>query len=739
MQERLQKGRDALLRQLTQGVSALPQQIRYVLMLAQLQPTTHPSATSRDDSPSKTTTLRDTRQALLQTMRTHTHADDLKQKIDNFLREQGDDALQIALEAEYLQRLPEDQRNKRLMQWWQQSEKLKGMAQIRAWLALATLLPIEDNAHDLHPQVHELLQRTQRIKGDEARLRAITALMPHLPATQQNRMMQTILDELRTIGHETLTQQTLANIADDIPQEQLTTVLAILNGLDDPALVVRGLMAFVQRVPSAQQHALRAHILQRIDDIQEEDERAEVLIQFVPYLEYAQADASHFPELLEMALATTILINKRATRARVLVALAPHLTLDLQGEALAAVHSLVNERERTRLLSQLAEVLPPDMLVASLAVAHTMREQDSRAQALATLAHHINDSAQEQTMLDALAAVSNLPHHLERVQALVNLLDILPTHLREQAIANALEATRDIDNERARARALALLGRYLSPALRERALTLAHELSNAEQRLDAYLGLIETDNAPLSDELTETLLTTARMVPFDYKRARALVSIIPHLPAHVFPDVEAMADEFVDAVDTANVYLKLIQQTPPEDRVSRVSVCWRALLRVDDGYERAGLLASLAPYLPDASRDDVLRLALNSIEQVSDNYDRASAIALLAGVIARFTDDKTPTNDALPSASHVYKQAITASLACATDTSMNTLSTAIDGYLAQNPHPDQLYTLWRDIAPQLAEMPLPRCLATIHALLPYFQALGGDATIIAIAHLMGVR
>src|SRR5690606_6406475 len=101
------------------------------------------------------------------------------------------------------------------------------------------------------------------------------------------------------------------------------------------------------------------------------------LIAFAPHLEYV-TDTEHFPHLLEQALGIAISIKRRHLRARVLVALAPHLTLDLQGEALAAVHSLSSERDRAMLLAQLAPTLPPNMLVASLAVAHSMEEPDAR-------------------------------------------------------------------------------------------------------------------------------------------------------------------------------------------------------------------------------------------------------------------------------------------------------------------------------------------------------------------------
>jgi hypothetical protein len=351
----------------------------------------------------------------------------------------------------------------------------------------------------------QIVKLAYNIKNVEARLRALIGIAPHLPNEQRLIITRNVLSELVNQRNDVLSTKTLTTLAPYLPSELTELTLSVARMIKSQNERARALTALAPYIINQFQEEVRREALLSIDKIENEEERADQLIAFAPYLESASKEA--FPRLLEQALTTTILMVRRALRARLLVALAPHLTPDLQGEAIAAVHNMTSERERATLLAQLAPTLPSNMLVASLAVAYTMREQDSRVHALSTLAHYVPDYAKQQTTLDALASATNLPNYLERVNTLVMLLDILPDPLRQQALTNALETARLIENESARARALNILGAHLPESLLLRAFGIAQELESAEHRLNALLGLAPYIPKKKSIEIVQDMLS----------------------------------------------------------------------------------------------------------------------------------------------------------------------------------------------------------------------------------------
>ena len=122
---------------------------------------------------------------------------------------------------------------------------------------------------------------------------------------------------------------------------------------------------------------------------------------------------------------------------------------------------------------------------------------------------------------------------------MVDLIDLLPTELMEQALANALESARNIENENAQARALNQIGGYLPDKLLYVALDIALEISNPNQRMNAIIGLMPrlADNKRLKKAQSE-LLVCAKSIRLDFKQARALVTILPHLPQDTHEEIE---------------------------------------------------------------------------------------------------------------------------------------------------------------------------------------------------------
>lgn len=635
-------------------------------------------------------------------------------------------------------RLPSPQYRSLVNTIWEQSSRINDPAvYARLMFKLVPLVTLIQDEPAASPALLQIVATAQGINNPEARIRSLITLAPHLPQRMSQRAIQRALDEIEHLSSDAQRCNALTTLANHLVPEAAMRALASAESIRTPADRARALTALARSFPPNLRSNLRLDALKSIAAIQDEEERADALIAFAPHLEYI-TDHEQFPALLERALGIAIGISRRPLRAQALVALAPHLTLDLQGEALAAVHSLNNERERAMLLAQLAPTLPPNMLVASLAVVHSMQTQDSRVHALTVLAHYAPDNAREQTILDALAAASNLSHHYERVVALVGLIEVLPLHLKEQALTNALETTRLITNENACARALNLLSPYLPARLVARALEIAQQLGNSEQRFTALIGLApylphNQQSTTLSD-----LLRTASRLTLDYKRARALVDLVPLLPESLLDQALKQARTIEDPSDRVSVYIALARKLPPHQHRPVIAETWKLMKAIDSGYDAASALASLAPLLPSSAARDIAQAAGMIIGSIMDEYDQASAIAMLAPLLSleentsqanpSFPDRYTALTNSIHAVMHVTQQELRAQL----------LGEGA-ALWAEMGDSEQAYRLWCDVAMRLSHMPLADTLLCLGALTPVIQKLAGRDGLQRIAHLLEIR
>lgn len=617
---------------------------------------------------------------------------------------------------------------------WEQSERLttpEGRA--RVLLQLTPLLTLVHDEPTAPPILLEIVALSQAISNIEARIRSLTALVPHLPHSMRVRVLHRIIDEIDRLHNDAQRAIALNNLAPHMMPEIETRALRSAESIQIPAERARALTGLARVLPLSLQPTLRRTALNAIGTIADEEERAEALINFAPHLEYV-TETQQFPNLLEQALGVAISIKRRHLRARVLVALAPHMSADLQGEALAAVHSLSSERERTTLLAQLGPTLPPNMLVPSLAVAHSMVEQDTRAHALTVLAHHVPDSARERTMLDALAAASNITHRYERVTALLNLLDVLPPHLQAQAYSDAMEATRLIDNENARARALSLLAPTLPSRLHDAALEIARQIGSAEQRLMALGSVGKVLPVDQQHTLGDELLSAISDLPFEYKQARALGEVADLLDTpHVLTALQ-MARELEDAVDRTTAYTALIPRLPAEQRREITIECWQLIRGIDSGYDAASALSALAPLLPRSAANDLARTAGMIVGSIMDDYDQASAITILAPLMA--AQQETSDGGPLPDKYTALEKGIRAVLEIPDPAVRASLLAQGAQIWVDVTEEDQCYRLWQTVIQRLSKHPLAESILALSMLAPVIRHLAGNRGLSQIAQLL---
>lgn len=725
----------ALGKALAGGAELLTHQIRYILAISQtvgIRSTPAPIL----ESP---LTLSDSRLSVLV---------DLAPALDerhrrillNDLQKIGDSGVRLRLITRLLTALDEATYQQFAMSIWEQTTSLENaLTRSEVLLDFAGLtkqFPPTTTAPVSSP-LADAIEIAQSMSDAEGRIRSLVSLAYQLPPQDKIVLLNRVLVGVNSSSSNSLRANLVNSIADRLPAEIEDSILGVAISISSPAERARALTALCRTVSDKLQTRVREEVLTTIEDIPNEDERLAALAALAPYLEPAN-EISDFPALLEHALAIAVSLTRRNLRARALVALAPHLTLDLQGEALAAVHSLPSERERAMMLAELAPTLPPNMLVASLAVAHTMREQDARVHALTVLAHYAPKQAREQTLLDALAAASNLPHHYERVTALLALVDILPKHLSDQAFTNALETTRHITNENARARAISLLGQHLPPRLMSRALETALQISDQQQQFSALIGIIPHMETRQRTHALRQMLESIRQVPIDYKRARLLVALAPNLPPELIQDALETAHSLSEPFDRVSAYIALAQNLPPTDRPRIIAQTWKLISEIDDGYDRSSALASIAPFLPPAAKDDLARHADHVIRSIEDEYDRASAISILAPLLAHNHGallEHTPSFDY----TDIVSQGILAAFEIP-QASSRARQVAAGCALWITLDAKARYNLWCEVAQQLTTLPLPDVLVCLGTLVPVFVTFEEDKKQMQdIARILGIN
>ncbi len=722
----------ALKRVLDAGPDALGQQLRYILALCQM------TNASSDAEPYQEQPITVTQARIAALTQVANEMDDTQiRNLVKSINQTPNLEVRLRLLTQLALRISSSKNYRSLVRdLWNLTHRLSDpVARTRGLFQLIPLLTLFDDEPAASGALLDVIATAQSINNTEARIRSLVALAPHLPQVLSIRLLTRVLEEVDSLSKDSLRCNAICAISLAVPQEVEKRALTSAKTIADPNEKARALTSLVRHISPEMQSQLHDATLDAISQIESEEDRAEAIIALAPFLESA-SESTGFPDILTKALSIAIQMTRRQLRARTLVALAPHLTLDLQGEALAAVHSLSSERDRAMLLAELAPTLPPEMLVASLAIAHTMREQDARVHALTILAHYVPEHARRQTFLDALAAASNLPHHYERVTALIALLDILPEDLKEQVYTNALESTRLIDNENARSRALSLLGEYLPPTLLARSLEMAYDLTDLQQCLNALQGI-----APYLDETSqpkalEFMLDCARQMPFDYKRARALISISSLLPTALLKDALVIAEGLNDPYDQVSAYTALGQHLPPNQRPETIAKAWGLLKQIDDGYDRASALAAIAPLLPKAARNSIAHVAGNIIGSIIDEYDQASAISILAPILAEH-----PVDPAMPHLnSHMaLQEGIETALSIPQQNLRLQLFTDGISRWLEVGDTQWSYGLWKQVARHLITLPLADTLLCLGALMPLFQALGGRERIQEIARVLGSR
>jgi hypothetical protein len=723
-------GHTQLLQLLNIGPKALTKQIRYVLMLSQIVG----QKSSATMIPQKPLTTHYARLQSLANMADSLSDEHLK-RLYTEIEAVRNARVRLSLLLQIAPKLPQSLDIMRKI-WEQLNTLADPSTETLIMFQLVPLVPEAEEFSESPSILAQVVEIALHLNDLEARIKSLIALYPYLPEELFETYIRAILNELFEKEDDELSSKSLRTLAEYLPESLAPEALTLLDRIRSASYRAHALTALAQYLPVEKYRRLHEKALDTIETIADEAERADALIAFTDYLESAEEE-QEYPQLLEKALSIAITISSPEYRARVLVALAPNLTEDLQREALASVQSLASEWEQAHLLSKLIPMLSPEMLMKSLVMAEAIKVLEYRAQVLTILAQYVPQHVRQQTMMDALYAASNLPNAYERVQALVNLREWLPHILQEEILLRTLTTVEQMENDSAKARALNLLAEHLTPTQLEDALAIAREISNPQIYFNAASGFVEKVFLEQKTQLVEEMLDCIRNIRLPYKRAQAIISLAPYVNPQQLLEVLAMAESISEAIDQINVYVSLAQRIPASDeRRLLLDKAVIRLKRITDGYDRANAMITIMPHLEPDRRADLQKEVYETIERANDTYEKASAITLLAPLLE---GDSLSSTAKLPDILTIFLKGFERALQVPDQKTRSDLMQEGASLWIEFSDADNSYTLWKSLAPRLISLPLADVLLCLEAIRPILQQIAGTDYTKAIAYILGMR
>ncbi len=329
-------------------------------------------------------------------------------------------------------------------------------------------------------------------------------------------------------------------------------------------------------------------------------------------------------EIIKEVLIASHVIHSESSLANVLTALAPHLSAHLIEETLAIAYAIRSDYDRATTLIAFIPHMPTDFLWKTLAVVRMIEDEQHRIVLLGKLAQYLPAVERVKILEESLTSARLQRDQWRLPSALISLLPHLTKQQREMILDEVLTAARAIWFVPVRASALVALMPYLSKNEQEKALRDVLQTSSLVRGVSAQASLLVSllPYLPDSDrsEMIDKGLKIVQVIDDESYRAKVLVSLVPFLSINLLAETLAAVKGIEDVDDRAAALYTIIPHLPADLQKEAFSA--RVLL---DETDHAGVLAVLAPYLPNTLLDD----ALDAAWKIEDPYGRVYALCAL--------------------------------------------------------------------------------------------------------------
>jgi len=361
-------------------------------------------------------------------------------------------------------------------------------------------------------------------------------------------------------------------------------------------------------------------------------------------------------EVLREALETAETIQNEFERAEVLIRLVPHLPAYLQDEALRAAleaketYLVADWLKRRQDITTRGPIPDPE---------------DGLAIALSELASNLPDELKTRAERQAVQLAWTKPSTAERAGVLIQLAPCLSAELKRQILLEALPVSQAVEDDKTRARLLALLAPQLAESGYKRdAVETAQAIQLESYRMRTLATIAGCLPEPMRDKTVcdmleengrhgwwgvETLadlasqiarlgygrgaLDVIQAIDNEHFRSEALINLVPHLPKGFWLEVTDLALAIQHMKHRSRALAGIAAHMPDELRGYVVQEALAAACAVQDRYDsRSHALAELAPHLAQLGYGAE---ALRAVAAISNEYLRADALIKIAPNLPR--------------------------------------------------------------------------------------------------------
>lgn len=465
----------------------------------------------------------------------------------------------------------------------------------------------------------EVFRLARQLRDVELRGRALTYLIPVLPAVLREQALESALDTSRQVERQREQMHVIGVFCRWAPDALLPALQEEAFRLEDEWYRAEALLPIVARLPEADSAHAAGEAFEAAwaapDDF--------LLTRVIRELGL-RLPAPAVPRVLDRVAA----IPNGFCRREILSAVAPCLRGEAVERALALARGIGDPYDSVGAETALARVCPACLDGAGLTAlrdrARAIEAEHLRLPALLGLMP-LTQGDERRSLLDEVVAAVGCHLSAERPRAAAAAVAALPGDL----IDHALERVSQHPDDRLRTAFLSALAPRVSPGSLGRAWAIAHEVAEPKDRVRALLDLAARMSDAERAEAAGAALSLARDSSVPEDRLRALVHAAPGLA-----ESEALA-AFRLALGLGSERLVADGLSALAGRlpVSYVGEAIEAVHTMKDRHARDDLLVALAQNAPP----DLLRRALELSQRIGDDHDRE---ATLASLIADLPDDR---------------------------------------------------------------------------------------------------
>jgi hypothetical protein len=467
----------------------------------------------------------------------------------------------------------------------------------------------------------------------QARLTVLTGI----PEILGEEGVQTLFKEVVQIGDATVRLPLLAKLAIRMPASQYRTIVRDMwnqtKAIVDPAarahtlFEIAPLLALLNDEPATPSALLQ--VLGIAQSIKNTEARLRSLIALVPHLPLEVATRTVRRVLIDLQDS-----KNDALSARSLMALAPTLPPDVEDEVLKVTENIKTPVERARALTALArylsETLQGRLRHSALDAIMLIEGEEERAETLVAFAPNLEYVHQGEAFPKVLEKALTIGITITRRHIRAKVLVALAPHLTTDLQGEALAAVHSLSNERDRAMLLAELAPQLPGNMLVASLAVAHTMREQDSRVHALSVLAHyvPENARMQTILDA--LAAASNLPHHFERVGALVALVDILPPHLLEQALTNALETARLIDNENARARaiaLLGSHLPERLLLRAL---DITLELENTQQRLNALQSLLPALTGEKALEALQQALQCARQMPLEYKRARALISIA-------------------------------------------------------------------------------------------------------------